>query len=227
MRFSVMLAAGLAAYMPAVGPRPHQGDTDAVVDRAVAAYNRAKTARATFEQTITNSLTGSTVTSKGLFEQKQPNLFSFRFTDPKGDLIVSDGKALWLYLPSTNPGQVIKMPLTKKGAGSIDLAGQFFSSPKTRFNIGDAGTATIGSSATHALTLEPKTPSAAPFARAKVWIDDADGTLRQFEVVEPSGLKRLVRIVDYEANAAVQDKSFRFSPPKGARVIDQSALAGG
>ena len=49
-------------------------------------------------------------------------------------------------------------------------------------------------------------------------------TLRQFEVVEPSGLTRLVRILDYTPNAAVSAKTFRFTPPKGARVVDQSAM---
>ena len=87
-------------------------------------------------------------------QQRQPARFSFRFVQPKGDMIVGDGKWLWVYLPSSTPGQVIKVPMTEGGAGSLDLASRFFDSPKTRFTITDAGTATVGGRATHALAAQ-------------------------------------------------------------------------
>src|SRR6184192_1234673 len=103
---SIALVATLAAPLAAQSP------VDATIDRAVAAYKLLKTTRATFEQTITNSLTGSVVTSRGVSEQQSPGRFAFRFTDPKGDRIIGDGKMVWLYLPSTNPDQVIRTPVS-------------------------------------------------------------------------------------------------------------------
>ena len=91
--------------------------------------------------------------------------------------------------------------------------------------ISDAGPATIGGRATHALLLKPKS-STEPFSQAKVWIDNADGTLRQFETVEPSGITRLVTITAVTPNATVDQKSFTFKPPKGARIVDQTVLGG-
>ena len=217
----------IAASALVGGATPRQQSTvDAVIDKAVATYNKTKTSRGTFEQAITNPLTGSTVKAIGEFQQqREPARFSFRFVQPKGDMIIGDGKWLWVYLPSSTPGQVIKVPMTDGGAGSIDLASRFFDSPKTRFSITDAGTATVAGRAAHALMLKPKS-STEPFTQAKVWIDTTDGTLRQFETVEASGITRLVTITAVTPNAPVDAKLFSFTPPKGARIVDQAVLGG-
>lgn len=221
----IFVAAAALTLVGTPTPKKKQG-TDPIIDKAVATYNKTRTSKGTFEQTITNPLTGSKVTAKGEFEQqRQPARFAFRFVQPKGDMIVGDGKWLWVYLPSSQPGQVIKVPMTEGGAGSLDLASRFFDSPRTRYTISDAGTATIAGRATNALTLVPK-GNGEPFTRAKVWVDNADGTLRQFEIAEPSGLTRVVTITAVTPNAAVSQKSFTFTPPKGARIVDQKVLGG-
>src|SRR5689334_3763420 len=132
----------VSSLMAIVAPKK-QG-VDSIIDKAVATYNNTKTSKGTFEQAITNPLTGSTVKATGDFEQqRQPARFSFRFSQPKGDMIIGDGKWLWVYVPSSTPNQVIKVPMTEGGAGSLDLASRFFDSPKTRFTISDGGSATI------------------------------------------------------------------------------------
>jgi outer membrane lipoprotein-sorting protein len=73
------------------------------------------------------------------------------------------------------------------------------------------------------VTLVPKAKGGS-FARAKVWIDAADGTLRQFEAEEMSGVVRLVKITTFTPNAQVPDANFRFKPPRGVRVVNQSDL---
>src|SRR5436190_1567385 len=82
--------------------------TDQTLDHAVAAWAKVKTARATFEQTVTNALTGSSADARGEFQQQRPNRLAIRFTDPAGVRIVSDGASVWVYLPSSAPGQVVK-----------------------------------------------------------------------------------------------------------------------
>jgi len=200
-----------------------QDAAGAAIDRAVSAYAKVRTARASFEQVVTNPLTGSKLQSAGQFEQARPDRFAFRFSDPKGDLIVSDGKYVWVYLPSSTPGQVIRAPLTADIQGSIDLIGAFFSNPRTRFTVGDAGAATLGGHATRIVTLVPKSKDES-FTRAKVWIDAADGSLHQFEAEEPSGIVRLVKITAFTPNATIRTDAFRFKPPRGVRVVDQSQI---
>lgn len=221
-RYLVVTAAlPLLAFRPA--PR-QQPSVDAVVDRAVAAYAKLKTVRAGFEQRLTNPLSGTTIVQRGTLQQRLPNQLSVVFSDPKGDRIVADGKVLWVYTPSSAPGQVIKLPVGAGSAGGLDLATQFFDKPKQRYTITDAGRATIESRATRALLLVPKQPM--QFSKATVWVDSADGTLRQFEVTEPLGLVRRVTLTNIRVNAPVEKGAFSFAVPRGARVIGQEAFGG-
>lgn len=196
-----------------------QSPADRAIDAAVKAYADIKTARASFEQTITNPLLGSTLRSRGDFEQSRPNRFAFRFTDPKGDVIVCDGRYVWVYLPASTPGRVNRAACGGEQAGSLDLIGEFFTNPKARYTIGDGGAAKVGDRNGHIVLLTPKSQAAA-FVRAKVWIDPTSGSLLQFEAVEPNGLTRLVRITSFTPNAAVNARAFTFAVPKGVKVVD-------
>ncbi len=206
-------------FLPLLLVATLQSPADRAIDAAVKSYAAIRTAKATFEQTITNPLIGSTLHSKGAFEQSRPNRFAFRFTDPKGDVIICDGRYVWAYLPTSAPGRVNRALCGGDGAGSLDLIGEFFTNPRDRYTIGDGGAATLGARRTHVVQLTPKSRNAA-FIRAKVWIDPATGSLVQFEAVEPNGLTRLVRITSFTPNAPVSDRAFVFVVPKGVKVVD-------
>ena len=62
-----------------------------------------KTARATFEQTIENPLTGRTLTASGEYQQQRPGKLSVRFSQPADDRIVADGSRLWLPTSAEDP----------------------------------------------------------------------------------------------------------------------------
>jgi outer membrane lipoprotein carrier protein len=191
------------------------------IDRAVAAWSKAKTARASFEQTITNALTGGSATSHGEFVQQRPDRLSITFKED-GGRVVSDGKSLWIYMPTSTPGQVIKRRAEEDGAGvPIDITSQFLDEPRTKYDITDAGRASSGEEA-HVLALVPKAGQSAPFVRAKVWVSDKDGLIREFEVVEPSGVTRHVHLSSLDLNVPVDRSAFTFAVPKGVKVVDQT-----
>ena len=224
-RTTAALGAAAALALGAAPAAAQQPGVDALIQRAAATYKAARTATASFQQTLTNPMTGTKSVSRGVL-QRQGDKFNFQFTDPKGDRLVADGEWLWVYTPSTTPRQVIKLPQAAAGAGMADPGMQFFDSPKTRFTITDAGTARIDGRATRALTLTPKGTNAA-FTKATVWLDPKDGTLRQFETTDGMGVVRRVVLTNVRTNVAVSADSFRFTPPAGVRVIDQKAMMGG
>lgn len=206
----------LAAVAPAVGAQ----SSDQILDHAIASWAKVKTARATFEQTVSNSLTGSSATARGEFQQQRPKRLSIRFTDPAGDRIVADGSAVWVYLPSSAPGQVVKRSASDASI-PFDIAGEFLTDPRARYDVTAAGTATVSGHAAHALTLVPRKKDQSAFDRATIWVDDDDGFVRQFEVVESTGVTRRVRITSLEPNAAVDRAAFTFTPPPGTRVVER------
>ena len=61
----------------------------------------------------------------------------------------------------------------------------------------------------------------APFTKATVWVDDDDALIRQFEVIEPSGITRRVRITSLDVNVPVDRDAFTFSPPHGVRILER------
>ena len=196
---------------------------DAIIDRAVADYGRLNSMRAEFKQTLTNPLTGNSQTTNGVILRKKPNLLSITFDS--GDRVTVDGSTLWVYLPSSVPGQVMRMPSTGGNASSVDPAEQFLNSPRTRFTVTSSGTATVSGRPAHAVTLVPKR-SNANFTSAKVWIDDADSSIRQFDVESANGLRRHVVITSFTANPSLAKSTFKFSVPKGAKVVDQNQMNG-
>lgn len=216
MKKLLTLVLASAALIPVAA---NAQSADAIIDRAVAAYARLSSMRAEFRQTLTNPLTGNTQSTTGVILRKKPNLLSINFAT--GDRVAADGSTLWVYLPSSTPGQVMRMPYSGGNATALDPAQEFLDSPRARFRVSGAGAATVSGRATHAVTLVPKRANA-NFKSAKVWIDDADSSIRQFDVESATGLKRHVVITSFTANPAINSSSFRFAVPKGAKVVDQT-----
>jgi outer membrane lipoprotein carrier protein len=205
----------------AVAPFGRAQSPEQTLDRAVAAWAKVKTARATFEQTVTDALTGSSANARGEFQQLRPNKLAIRFIDPAGDRIVSDGEAVWVYLPSSAPGQVIKRSATDASAVPLDITGEFLTDPRARYEVSSAGTGTVLGHASHALTLVPKAGAPKLFDKATIWVGDDDGLIRQFEVVEGTGVTRRVRITALQPNAPVDRAAFSFTPPAGVRIVER------
>jgi outer membrane lipoprotein carrier protein len=212
----ILASAAILATTPLSAQSP-----EATVQRAVKAYSKIRTIRASFTQTVTNPLTGSDVKSRGEMQQSIPGRLSIEFSEPAGDRIVADGKIVWLYLPSTNPGQVIKARVGENGRANVpDVTSWFLESPETRYRMSAAGTATIAGHATHAVKLV-SIDSTIPFQKATVWVDDDDALIRQFETTDANGLTRRITITRIQPNAKLDSGVFAFVPPRGVKVIDQ------
>ena len=212
MRFAI---AAVVAVLPQIAAAQNKS-----VDRAVAAWKNVKSMSGTFEQTLNNPLMRLTTTATGTFAQQLPNKLAVRFTNPAGDAIVADGKSLWVFLQQAAPGQVLKRPIDDQMASPIDI-GQFLRSPASKYDIVAKGADSVGGRAAQAVALTPKKGIEAPFTKATVWIDDADGMIRQFEVTESSGVIRRIRLTKLNVNPALAASEFRFTVPKGVRIVER------
>ena len=124
----------LAAAVLSAGPPVRQSaDPWPILDRASATYQTIASLSADFVQIITNPMIGTPDTTRGRLYQMRPSRFAMRFTAPKGDRIVADGRYLWLYTPSTTPGQVIRSRIPEYGTTGPNLIGQFVEQPRERY----------------------------------------------------------------------------------------------
>lgn len=220
---SAVLVATAAAPAIAAGQAVRVGSPEALLARAAAHYRSARTLAVRFEQTLSNPLTGRTVTSTGELLRRKPDLLAVRF-DGSDDRVVADGKFIWIYLPTSAPGQVIRLPARAQAAVPLDPLGHVLDAPDGRYRVVDSGTATVGGRQVRAITLTPVARDA-PFTSATVWIDDG-GTVRRVEAIEPSGLVRRVTITSVRRGVALPLTAFRFDPPAGVRIVERAALGG-
>ncbi len=216
MRLLALLLVAIAARLPA------QDTTTTLVDRAAHQYRAARSVRATFEQVLTSPGTAGTHTSRGEYFQGGTK-FALRFTDPSGDAIVSDGADLWLYLPSTAKGQVIKMP-SQAGQG-LDVLSELLSAPRTDYVAVHLRDESVDTRATQVFALSPKR-SDLPFTHATLWIGKSDGLIWQLETVEQSGLIRRVHFASVHTDVDLPSDAFVFTVPAGVKILDQAALFG-
>lgn len=211
----LILAAPGPARLDAQDPWP-------ILDRASAAYRSVATLSADFVQVVTNPMLGAPDTARGRLYQLRPARFAMRFTEPKGDRIVADGRFLWLYTPSTTPGQVIRSRIPEYGATGPNLIGQFVEHPHEGYtaryvradSLGD------GTGRVDVIALVPKAADQS-YSEAVLWVGRQDSLVHRLDITEASGQLRTVLLRHITLNTSVPGRELTFSPPPGVRVVDQ------
>ena len=219
-RFTARAILMVAMALPALAPLSAQNiaDAEAAYARVATSWSTTRTLQANFDQSITNPILGRTVTSRGVFVQERPNRVSITFTEPAGDRIVGDGKSLWVYLPSSTPGQVLKLPANADGAIVADLLGQLLDTPRRAFTITGGESVSIDGRSTRRVQLVPKSPSSVPFSRATLWIDDKEARPVRVQVLDQQGVDRTITLTSWSPDATLPKDAFTFVVPKGVKI---------
>jgi len=208
------LPTGSAAPPP---PAPAGVDANDILQRAERAYDRVRSMEADFVQEVYVPLLQSTQHSRGKIFSRMPDRFLMRFSEPQGDVIVADGRYVWMYYPSNDPRQVMRSTLSQTGQ-QVDLQREFLSNATQRYSAVRTGSETLDGRQTHALTLTPRVPS--PYTRVRLWVDAQDFLVRQFEIVEQNETVRKLRMSGLRPDVALSDDLFRFTPPPGAQIFE-------
>jgi len=210
---SAIIAIGLSLGLQSPDPWP-------VLDHATAVYQTITSLSAAFTQVVANPMLGAPDTARGLLYQMRPSRFAMRFTDPKGDRIVADGRFLWLYTPSTTPGQVLRSRIPEYGSTGPNLIGQFVEHPRDRYTARYVRVDSLPDGVADVVVLVPKAGDQ-PYSEATIWVSRDDGLVRRLDIIESSGQRRSVMLRDIRVNGGVPGRELTFSPPAGVRVVDQ------
>jgi len=211
----LVLLLALAAAAPAQAQ-----DARELIGRASRVYRSLASLRADFVQVIDNPMIDS-AESKGTLVQAGDAKLSMRFTDPPGEAIVIDGKHVWIYTPSTVPGQVIRMRVPSGGpVYGYNLLAWLLDRPAERYRATYLRNEHVDGRATDVVELVPAVPDL-PFTRAVVWLDREAALPRRLEIQEQSGATRTLRLTNLRSNESVRKETFTFKVPGGVRVVDQ------
>jgi len=207
----------LSACPPA--PLPAQ-DAKSIVSRAAFAYRSLSSLRADFDQLIENQMIGNAA-SKGVLVQSGEARLSMRFSEPPGEAIVIDGRFVWVYTPSTTPGQVLRLPVPSGGpVYGYNLLAWLLDRPAERYSSTYVRPDRLDNRAMDVVEMIPTVPDM-PFGRATVWLDRSDGLPRRMEIEETSGQRRTLTLHNLRVNQPVSAKAFTFDVPDGVRIVDQ------
>jgi len=167
----VKLLPGIAAVFSVISASPAvaQDDANVIVGRAAKVYRSLTSLRANFKQVIDDDAVG-TFESHGVMVQSGQNKLTMRFSDPKGDAIVLDGQYVWVYTPSTTPGQVLRMPLPTGPVYGFNVLAWLLDKPTERYRARYLKRDFVDFVQTDVVELVPLADDL-PFRKATLWLD--------------------------------------------------------
>lgn len=181
------------------------------VDALRAFARDVQSARAQFTQVVTSPDGVRKKQSSGRFEFARPDRFRFVYDKPFEQQIVADGQKVWLYDVDLN--QVTVRP----------MAGALGTTPAALL----AGAAIDKEFDLKAQAASDGLQWAQAVSRSKegsiqtIRVGFAGAQLAALEIVDTFGQRSQLRFTAVESNVRFADDAFRFSPPKGADVIQQ------
>jgi outer membrane lipoprotein carrier protein len=168
------------------------------------------TARGDFEQRIFDANGKLVQESRGNLAFSRPGKFRWTYIKPYAEVIVGDGRKVWIYDEDLKQVTVKKLDQALGSTPAALLAGN--NEAMRSFNLVDKG----AKDGVEWLEAVPREKDGG-FERIRMGFD-ASG-LRTMELVDSFGQTTVLRFRSLERNPKLNPALFRFSPPKGADVI--------
>ena len=166
-----------------------------------------------FTQRVFDANGGVRETSSGRVALSAPRLFRWEYVKPYPQLIVADGKTVWVYDPDLE--QVSRRP---QGSAEQDspLAALIDPGKLDRdYIVEDGGNA----DGLQWVVLKPKNGDDAVFESARLGLD-ANG-LSRMEIVDALGQRTEIAFSGWKKNPAFASGTFRYAPPAGVDVVGE------
>jgi outer membrane lipoprotein carrier protein len=170
--------------------------------------------QAQFHQTLADSKGAVTAESNGTLAISRPNRFRWDYTDPYKQLIVADGKRIWLYDSDLEQVTVRRLDDSISATPAMLLSGE--GNLADNFTV----TQTAQDGVIQWVQLEPKS-SDTDFKWVRLGFSGED--LKYMQLGDKLGQKTLLEFSHFERNPKLDPARFTFKVPPGADVIGDAA----
>lgn len=171
----------------------------------------AKSVEARFEQTVSGAAGQPAQRASGVMHVARPQLFRWDVKSPFEQLIVADGKQVWVYDPDL--AQAVVRPFDRQLA---DTPALLFSGDAQkigeRYDVSLAG----GDGDVRRFVLKPHDAEA---LFESLQVSFRKGRLSEMMLVDSLGQKTTIAFSDVKLNGKSPASLFRFEPPAGTDVI--------
>ena len=192
-------------------------DPEAIAARADRALAALTSLQADFVQRVENPVLEKTEIGHGTLYYRAPGQYRIEYRYPRGDVVVDDGTWTWIYLPSSQPGQVIRQPADGSG-GANPLT--YLRDLRSLYAVNLVGPETVSGELSDHLALEPRSEEA-PFTEVDVWVGRETRLVRQVRTLTPDGVEKSYTFTALERGATIPETRVRFTPPRGVEIYDQ------
>ena len=169
--------------------------------------------RGDFKQTVFDSHGNITGTSRGTLALQAPRLFRWQVTDPYQQLIVADGRKVWVYEPDLEQATVRDQGAEESHSPLTVLTD--LSQLDTEFKASDAGSR--DGLEWLRLVSRAKDPQ---FEYAEIGFDSTGPRRMIFK--DTVGNRTEIAFSNWQRNVSLPAETFTFVPPKGTDVVGAS-----
>lgn len=170
-----------------------------------------RTMQATFEQTVYGSNGVVTQSARGSMQVARPQLFRWEVREPFEQLIIADGKQVWVYDPDLM--QAVVRPFDRQLA---DTPALLFGGDAR--SIGERFEVKIPEETAKGIRFELK-PRADNALFESLRVTFIDNRMREMSLLDGLGQRTRIQFGDVSLNGAIPAERFRFEPPAGTDVI--------
>ena len=185
------------------------------LDDFLAFNSSTKTATARFEQQVLDRGGKVVERASGAFTFARPGKFRWTYEKPNKQLLVGDGRKLWIYDPDLAQVTVKRIDQAISSTPAALLAGK--DDITKLFTLRDGG-------ASDGLNWVEAAPKAQDTGFERVRLGLQGRTLAAMELYDQLGGRTMLRFSDLKANVPVPPDAFTFVPPKGADVLEDAPI---
>lgn len=176
--------------------------------------NGLQSMQSAFVQTVKDSRDQLVEQSTGTLAIKKPGKFHWEYQKPNAQTIVSDGSRIWLYDPELEQVTIRRADLSINGTPAVLLSGQ--GNWRDSFEVEHV-------EQHDGMLVINLTPRKADTDFKRVQMALKQDQLVAMSLTDKLGQTTLLEFKQFKRNASVADTQFKFAPPKGADVIDNTA----
>jgi outer membrane lipoprotein carrier protein len=222
--FATTLLLCTAAMSPPVGTylarvasaAPATPTAEGVATRVQAFYDQTKTFQASFKQEYFIRMHDQRRTSEGRVAFEKPGKMSWKYDQPNGNRVVSDGRTLKVY--DRENQQMFEQPVDKSQypAALAFLMGQ--GELMRSFSLRLLDPATVKFEGGWVLEGTPKDPTPA-YQKVLLYIDAATSQVRRVLILDAQGNRNRFDFNNPLVNTPVPNGEFSFTPPEGTQIV--------
>ena len=189
---------------------------DTIAARVQAFYDQTKTFQAEFKQEYYIKLHDQRRTSEGRVVFEKPGKMSWKYDQPNGNRVVSDGRVLKVYERENQ--QMFEQPVEKSQypAALAFLMGQGELTKSFTLRLLDP--TTVKFEGGWVLEGTPKDPTPA-YQKVLLYVDSATAQVRRVLILDAQGNRNRFDFNNPQVNTQVSSGEFAFSPPEGTQIV--------